>query len=50
MIEVVPPSDHPLVECLEELHHIVVGVFRKTLDPEFANDINTFNGKFMGAM
>ncbi len=45
--EVVPPSDHPLFECLEAL---VVGVFDQTLDPEFENDISTFAETFMGAM
>ncbi len=46
----VPPSDHPLVECLEALHRVVAGVFGETLDPMFENDINTFKEQFMGAM
>ncbi len=31
--EVVPSSDHPLVECLEALHRVVVGVFGQIVDP-----------------
>ncbi len=48
--ERVPLSDHPLVECLEALHRVVVGVFGQILDPETANDISTFEETFMGAM
>ncbi len=48
--ELVPPSDHPLVECLNALHRVLVGVFGEILDPEFENDMNTFKEKFMGAM
>ncbi len=39
--EVVPPSDHLLVEYLETLQRLVVGVFGQILDPEFENDIST---------
>ncbi len=46
----VPPSDHPHVECLEALYRFVVGVFGQILDPEFENDISTFEETFMGAM
>ncbi len=48
--EVAPPSDPPLVECLEALHRIVVGVFGQILDPETENDISTFEETFLGAM
>ncbi len=40
----------PLVEYLEALHHVVVGVFGQILDPEFENDTSTFEETFMGAM
>ncbi len=33
--EVVPPSDPPLVECLEALNRVVAGVFGKIIDTEF---------------
>ncbi len=46
----VPPSDRPLVECLEALRRVVVGVFGQILDPETKNDISTFEETFMGAM
>ncbi len=46
----VPPSDHPLVECIEALHYVVVSVFGKILDPVFENYISAFKEKFMGAM
>ncbi len=48
--EVFPPSDPPLVECLEAFHRVVIGVFGQLLDPVFENDIITFEEKFMGAM
>ncbi len=48
--ELVPPSDHPLVECLEALYRVAVGVFSQILDPEFKNGINTFEETFTGAM
>ncbi len=48
--ELVPSSDHPLVECLEPLYRIVVGVFSQILDPEFENDVSTFEETLMGAM
>ncbi len=48
--ELVPPSDHPLVECLEALYLAVVGVFSQILDPEFENGISTFEETLMGAM
>ncbi len=48
--ELVPPSDHPLAEWLEALYRVVVGVFGQILDPEFENDIKTFEETFMGAM
>ncbi len=47
---VVPPSDHPLVEFLEALQHVVAGVFGKILDPEFENDIKTFKERLMEAI
>ncbi len=46
----VPSSVHLLVECLEALHRVVVGVFGQILDPGFENDISTFEETFMGAM
>ncbi len=46
----VPPSDPPLVECLEALHRVVVGVFGQIVDTEFENDISTFEETVMGAM
>ncbi len=46
----VPPSDPPLVECLEALYRAVVGVFGQILDTETENDISTFEETFMGAM
>ncbi len=48
--EVVPSSDHPLVECLEALHRVVVGVFGQILVPEFENDTRKFEETLMGAM
>ncbi len=48
--EVVPPSDHPLIECLEALNRVVVGVFGQIIDPGFENDISTFEEMFMGVM
>ncbi len=48
--ELVPASDHPLVECPEALYRVVVGVFGPILYPEFENDINKFVETFMGAM
>ncbi len=44
--EVVAPSDPPLFECLEALHHVVVGVFGQIVDQETRNDISTFKGTF----
>ncbi len=44
------PSAHLLVECVEALHRVMVGVFGQILDPGFENDISTFKEKFMGAM
>ncbi len=48
--EVVPSSVHLLVECLEAFHRVAVGDFGQILDPEFENDISTFEEMFMGAM
>ncbi len=48
--EVVPSSVHLLVECIEALHRVVVGVFGQILDPGSENDISTLEEKFMGAM
>ncbi len=48
--EVVPSSVHLLVECLEALHRVVVGVFFLILDPGFENDRSTSEEKFMGTM
>ncbi len=48
--EVVPPSDLPLVECLEEFHRVVVGAFSQIVDSETENDISTFEETFIGAM
>ncbi len=44
-----PPWDHPLIECLEVLHRVLVGVFGLILDPEFENDISIFEETFMEA-
>ncbi len=46
----VPPSVYPLVECLEALYRVVVGVFGQILDPEFEDDTSTFAETFMGSM
>ncbi len=46
----VPPSDPPLVECLEALHHVVVGGFGQILDPETEIDVSTFKETFMEAV
>ncbi len=46
----VPSSVHLLVECLEELHFVVVGVFGQIVDPQFENDTSTFEETFMVAM
>ncbi len=48
--EVVPSSDHPLVECLEALRRVVVGVFGQILGPEFENDPRTCEETLMRAM
>ncbi len=40
--ELVPPSDHPLVEYLEALYRVVGVVFSQILGPEFENDVSTF--------
>ncbi len=40
--EVVPSSVYLLVECLEALHRVVVGVFGQIVDPGFENDLSTF--------
>ncbi len=48
--EVVPPSDPPLVECLEKFHRVVVGVSGQTVDPETKDNVSTFQETFMGAM
>ncbi len=47
MKEVVPSSVHLLVEFLEALHRVVVGVFGQNLDPGFENDISTFKETFI---
>ncbi len=49
-MEAVPPSDPPLVGCLEALHRVVVGVFGQIVDPATENGISTFEETFMGAM
>ncbi len=41
-------SDHPMVEYLEALHDVVVGVFGNILDPMFENDMRKFT--FMEVM
>ncbi len=46
----VPPSDHPPVECLEALHLALVDVFGIILDSEFGNDVHIFKEKVMEAM
>ncbi len=46
----VPPSDHPPVECLKALHLALVDVFGIILDAEFENDMHMFKEKFMEAM
>ncbi len=38
----VPPSDPPLVECLEVFHRVVVGVFGQIEDPETKGNVITF--------
>ncbi len=43
-------SDPPLVECLEALHRVGVGVFDQILGPKTENDISTFEEAFMGTM
>ncbi len=50
MKEVIPPSDPPLVECLEAFHRVVVGVFGQIVDPETKDNVSTFEETFMGAM
>ncbi len=39
-----------MVECLEAFYHVVVGVIGQILDPEFENDVSSFEEAFMGAM
>ncbi len=46
----VPPSDPPLVECLEAFHCVEVGVFGQIVDPETKDYVSTFEETFMGAM
>ncbi len=46
----VPPSDPPLVECLEAFHSVLVGVFGQIIDPEIENNKSTFEETFMEAM
>ncbi len=46
----VPSSVHLLVECLEALHRVVVGVFGQILDAGLENDLSTFKENFKGAM
>ncbi len=48
--EVVPPSDPPLVECLEAFHRVVVGFFGQIVDPEIKDNVSTFEETFLGAM
>ncbi len=48
--EAVPSSVHLLIECLEALHRVVLGVFFLILDPGFENDRSTSEEKFMGTM
>ncbi len=48
--EEVPPSDPPLVECLEAFHCVLVGVFGQTVDLETKDNVSTFEERFMGAM
>ncbi len=48
--EEVPPSDPPLVECLEASRCVVVSVFGQIVDPETKDNVSTFKEKFMGAM
>ncbi len=48
--DVGPPSEPPLVECLEAFHRVVVGVFRQIVDPETEDNASTFEETFMGAM
>ncbi len=40
----------PMVESLEAFYHVVVGVIGQILDPEFENDISSFEEAFMGAI
>ncbi len=46
--EVVPSSVHLLVEYLEALHRVMVGLFGQIVDPGF--DASTFEETFMGAI
>ncbi len=45
-----PPSDPPLVECLEAFPRVVVGVLGQIIDPETKDNVSTFEETFMGAM
>ncbi len=46
----VPPSDYPLVECLEAFHFALVDVISNTLDPTFDNYKHMFKEVLMKAM
>ncbi len=48
--EMVPPSDPPLVECLETFYRVVVGVYGQIVDPETKDNVSTFVETFMEAM
>ncbi len=48
--EVVPQSDHQMVEFIEELHRVVAVVFGQNLYLRVENDISAFEETFMGAM
>ncbi len=39
-----------MVECLEALRRVVVGVFGQIFGPKFENDPRTFDETFMGVM
>ncbi len=46
----VPPSDHPLVKCLEALHLALVDAFGNILHPELQNGMHVSKEKLMEAM
>ncbi len=45
-----PPSDLPLVEYLEALHLVLVGVFGNILDTKFENGVRILKEEFVEAL